>query len=144
MADKWKQTALLVIDMQVYFSSSLSLCVCVWTSIGMWVVASEVLHEFVVGFCGFQNDFILEDGLMRVNGGEAIVPNVIKAVEIARHRGVLVVWVIFFCFLLILGKQFRSLSLISSVFSWVSYNSWEILVAIEKCRNFCCETIFQR
>lgn len=73
----------------------------------MWVVASEILHEFVVVFCGFQNDFILEDGLMRVNGGEAIVPNVIKAVEIARHRGVLVVWVIFFCFLLILVQAIQ-------------------------------------
>ncbi|KAF2323433.1 hypothetical protein GH714_035428 [Hevea brasiliensis] len=56
MADKWKQTALLVIDMQ--------------------------------------NDFIREDGLMRVDGGKAIVPNVIKVVEIARQRGVLVVWVV--------------------------------------------------
>ncbi|XP_021688553.2 probable inactive nicotinamidase At3g16190 isoform X3 [Hevea brasiliensis] len=43
MADKWKQTALLVIDMQ--------------------------------------NDFIREDGLMRVDGGKAIVPNVIKVVR---------------------------------------------------------------
>ncbi|KAJ6415959.1 hypothetical protein OIU84_004701 [Salix udensis] len=50
MADKWSQTALLVIDMQ--------------------------------------NDFILEDGLMKVNGGKAIVPNVIKAVDIARQRGI--------------------------------------------------------
>ncbi|XVE88867.1 hypothetical protein DITRI_Ditri19aG0103200 [Diplodiscus trichospermus] len=41
-----------------------------------------------------QNDFILEHGLMRVNGGKAIVPNVIKAVEIARQRGILVVWVV--------------------------------------------------
>ncbi|XP_011013250.1 PREDICTED: uncharacterized protein LOC105117329 isoform X2 [Populus euphratica] len=56
MADKWNQTALLVIDMQ--------------------------------------NDFILEDGLMKVNGGRAIVPNVIKAVDIARQRGILVVWVV--------------------------------------------------
>ncbi|KAF9685185.1 hypothetical protein SADUNF_Sadunf03G0028100 [Salix dunnii] len=39
-----------------------------------------------------QNDFILEDGLMKVNGGKAIVPNVIKAVDIARQRGILVVW----------------------------------------------------
>ncbi|OAY36657.1 hypothetical protein MANES_11G037100v8 [Manihot esculenta] len=54
MADKWKETALCVIDMQ--------------------------------------NDFILEDGLMRVDGGKAIVPNVIKAVEIARQGGVFVVW----------------------------------------------------
>ncbi|GMI86137.1 hypothetical protein like AT3G16190 [Hibiscus trionum] len=56
MAEKWKHTALLVIDMQ--------------------------------------NDFILDDGLMRVNGGKAIVPNVVKAVEIARQRGILVVWVV--------------------------------------------------
>ncbi|KAJ6932604.1 inactive nicotinamidase [Populus alba x Populus x berolinensis] len=56
MAEKWNQTALLVIDMQ--------------------------------------NDFILEDGLMKVNGGKAIVPNVIKAVDIARQRGILVVWVV--------------------------------------------------
>ncbi|EEF46426.1 catalytic, putative [Ricinus communis] len=41
-----------------------------------------------------QNDFILEDGLMRVNGGKAILPNVIKAVDIARQRGILVVWVV--------------------------------------------------
>ncbi|MBA0643717.1 hypothetical protein Goklo_027981, partial [Gossypium klotzschianum] len=56
MAEKWKHTALLVIDMQ--------------------------------------NDFILDDGLMRVNGGKAVVPNVIKAVEIARQRGILIVWVV--------------------------------------------------
>ncbi|CAK7356719.1 unnamed protein product [Dovyalis caffra] len=56
MADKWNQTALLVIDMQ--------------------------------------NDFVLEDGLMTVNGGKAIVQNVIKAVDIARQRGILVVWVV--------------------------------------------------
>lgn len=31
---------------------------------------------------------------MRVDGGKAIVPNVIKAVEIARQHGILVVWVI--------------------------------------------------
>ncbi|KAK9231965.1 hypothetical protein WN943_022206 [Citrus x changshan-huyou] len=41
-----------------------------------------------------QNDFILDDGLMRVDGGKAIVPNVIKAVEIARQHGILVVWVV--------------------------------------------------
>ncbi|XWS20254.1 hypothetical protein CRYUN_Cryun31cG0084800 [Craigia yunnanensis] len=72
MADKWKHTALLVIDMQ--------------------------------------NDFILEDGLMRVNGGKAIVPNVIKAVEIARQRGILVVWVNclpFFYLLLVLHFLFQ-------------------------------------
>ncbi|KAK6912042.1 Isochorismatase-like [Dillenia turbinata] len=41
-----------------------------------------------------QKDFILEDGLMRVDGGEAIVPNVIEAVEVARRRGMLIVWVV--------------------------------------------------
>ncbi|XP_050160923.1 probable inactive nicotinamidase At3g16190 isoform X2 [Malus sylvestris] len=56
MADKWKHTALLVIDMQ--------------------------------------HDFIDVDGPMLVNGGKAIVPNVIKAVQIARQRGIQVVWVV--------------------------------------------------
>ena len=37
---------------------------------------------------------------MRVNGGKAIVSNVIKAVEIARQRDFLVVWVNFLPFLL--------------------------------------------
>lgn len=30
---------------------------------------------------------------MLVNGGRAIVPNVTKAVQVARERGILVVWV---------------------------------------------------
>ncbi|CAL5361337.1 unnamed protein product [Camellia sinensis] len=38
-----------------------------------------------------QKDFILPDGLMRVDGGQSIVPNVINAVEFARRRGILVV-----------------------------------------------------
>lgn len=33
---------------------------------------------------------------MRVDGGLAIVPNVIEAVEVARRRGILVIWVYFF------------------------------------------------
>ncbi|KVH92947.1 Isochorismatase-like protein, partial [Cynara cardunculus var. scolymus] len=41
-----------------------------------------------------QNDFVLPDGSMRVDGGLAIVPNVIKAVEVARRRGFLVIWVV--------------------------------------------------
>lgn len=53
---KWKNTALLVIDMQ--------------------------------------NDFLLPNGPMRVDGGLTIVPNVIKAVEIARQRGILIIWVV--------------------------------------------------
>lgn len=56
MADNWKHTALLVIDMQ--------------------------------------NDFLREDCPLFVKGGRAIVPNVIKAVQVARQRGVLIVWVV--------------------------------------------------
>lgn len=41
-----------------------------------------------------QNDFVLSDGSMRVDGGLAIVSNVIKAVDVARQRGFLVVWVV--------------------------------------------------
>lgn len=39
---------------------------------------------------------------MRVDGGLAIVPNVIKAVEVARRRGIFVIWVLFFTFSLCL------------------------------------------
>lgn len=42
---------------------------------------------------GMQNDFIADDGLARMDGGMAILPNVIKAVEIARQRGIRIVWV---------------------------------------------------
>ncbi|XP_054779569.1 probable inactive nicotinamidase At3g16190 isoform X2 [Prosopis cineraria] len=56
MADKWRNTALLVIDMQ--------------------------------------RDFIEDGGPMVVKGGKAVVPNVIKAVEVARQRGILIVWVV--------------------------------------------------
>lgn len=41
-----------------------------------------------------QKDFILPGGLTHVKGGEAIVPNVIKAVEVARSRGIPVIWVV--------------------------------------------------
>ncbi|CAH9122804.1 unnamed protein product [Cuscuta epithymum] len=41
-----------------------------------------------------QNDFILPGGPMYVRGGEDIVPNVIKAVEAARNRGIPVIWVV--------------------------------------------------
>ncbi|KAF9614591.1 hypothetical protein IFM89_019374 [Coptis chinensis] len=54
--EKWKTTALLVIDMQ--------------------------------------KDFIVPNGLLRVDGGEAIVPSVIKAVDVARQRGIPVIWVV--------------------------------------------------
>lgn len=56
MAHNWKNTALLVIDMQ--------------------------------------KDFIVHDGPMRVDGGKAIVPSVIKAIEVSRDRNIFVVWVV--------------------------------------------------
>lgn len=43
-----------------------------------------------------QNDFIEEGSVTQVKGGKAIVPNVIRVVELARQRGVLVVWVFIF------------------------------------------------
>lgn len=41
-----------------------------------------------------QNDFIFPGSPMHVAGGEAIVPNVIRAVSVARKRGFLVIWVV--------------------------------------------------
>ncbi|ESW07657.1 hypothetical protein PHAVU_010G147800 [Phaseolus vulgaris] len=56
MAKDWKQTALLVIDMQ--------------------------------------KDFIEDWSPVALKAGKNIVPNVVKAVEIARERGILIVWVV--------------------------------------------------
>ncbi|XP_051119314.1 probable inactive nicotinamidase At3g16190 [Andrographis paniculata] len=53
---KWKNTALLVIDMQ--------------------------------------KDFILPDAPVSVKGGKSIVPNVVRAVEVARSRKIPIVWVV--------------------------------------------------
>ncbi|CAN8259145.1 unnamed protein product [Cochlearia groenlandica] len=41
-----------------------------------------------------QNDFIEEGSVMQVKGGKSIVPNVIRVVELARKRGILVIWVV--------------------------------------------------
>ncbi|XP_027344829.1 probable inactive nicotinamidase At3g16190 [Abrus precatorius] len=41
-----------------------------------------------------QRDFIEDGGPMLVKGGKHIVPNVIKAVQVARKRGILIVWVV--------------------------------------------------
>ncbi|KAG0499236.1 hypothetical protein HPP92_003537 [Vanilla planifolia] len=41
-----------------------------------------------------QNDFILPGGPMHVAGGQAIVPTVIRAVSVARKRGISVIWVV--------------------------------------------------
>ncbi|XP_071903194.1 probable inactive nicotinamidase At3g16190 isoform X5 [Coffea arabica] len=80
---KWKKTALLVIDMQVL--------AILLPSIDL-TFNSETLYSLEFG-C-FQNDFILPGGPMLVKGGQAIVPNVIKAVEVARGRGIPIIWVV--------------------------------------------------
>lgn len=41
-----------------------------------------------------QKDFIKDESPVNVKGGKDVVPNVIKAVEIARQRGILIVWVV--------------------------------------------------
>lgn len=47
-----------------------------------------------------QNDVMLPGAPLLVDGAAAIVPNVIKSVELARERGMLVVWVFYFVFFL--------------------------------------------
>ncbi|KAJ4974279.1 hypothetical protein NE237_007453 [Protea cynaroides] len=56
MEEKWKKTAMFVIDMQ--------------------------------------KDYLLPGKFMQLPGGEAVIPNVIKAVEVARQRGILVIWIV--------------------------------------------------
>ncbi|XP_051119628.1 probable inactive nicotinamidase At3g16190 [Andrographis paniculata] len=41
-----------------------------------------------------QKDFISKTSPVRVDGGVAIVPNVIKAVDVARSRGIPIIWVV--------------------------------------------------
>ncbi|KAK9078326.1 hypothetical protein SSX86_002383 [Deinandra increscens subsp. villosa] len=41
-----------------------------------------------------QNDFLLEDSPIRLAGGLAIVPNVINVVDVARRRGLQIIWVV--------------------------------------------------
>lgn len=41
-----------------------------------------------------QNDFLLSDAPMCVKGGLAVLPGVVKAVDVARKKGVHVIWVI--------------------------------------------------
>ncbi|XP_073134215.1 probable inactive nicotinamidase At3g16190 [Henckelia pumila] len=43
---------------------------------------------------GMQKDFILPSSPVHLRGAEAIVPNVVKAVEVARSRGVHIIWVV--------------------------------------------------
>ncbi|KAJ4974625.1 hypothetical protein NE237_007799 [Protea cynaroides] len=56
MEEKWKTTAMLVIDMQ--------------------------------------KDFLKPEKIMHVPGAQAVIPNVIKAVDVARQRGILVIWIV--------------------------------------------------
>ncbi|GKC43807.1 isochorismatase family protein [Tanacetum coccineum] len=67
-------SALLVIDMQYY--QSMQSC------------------KFNSVLSLFQNDFVSTGGSVHIDAGVAIVPNVIKAVEVARGRGILVTWVV--------------------------------------------------
>ncbi|XP_073525751.1 uncharacterized protein [Phyllobates terribilis] len=55
---------------------------------------AEKMKKTALLVIDMQNDFILAGGPMHVAGGAAIVPNVVKAVEIARQRGMLVIWVV--------------------------------------------------
>ncbi|OVA20314.1 Isochorismatase-like [Macleaya cordata] len=41
-----------------------------------------------------QKDFVAPGSPVCVDGGQAIVPSVIKAVDVARQRGILVIWVV--------------------------------------------------
>jgi len=45
-------------------------------------------------FVMLQKDFIEDWSPVALKAGKDIVPNVVKAVEIARERGMLIVWVI--------------------------------------------------
>ncbi|TKY64469.1 inactive nicotinamidase [Spatholobus suberectus] len=51
-------------------------------------------HRTALLVIDMQKDFIEDGGPMLVKGGKDIVPNVIKAVDVARHRGILIVWVV--------------------------------------------------
>ena len=88
MAEDWNRTALLVIDMQVLTFQ----CYC-----SQLVLVPGVFGEIKVSVCvcgSLQKDFIEDWSPVALKGGKDIVPNVIKAVEVARQRGILIVWVI--------------------------------------------------
>ncbi|CAK8574657.1 unnamed protein product [Lathyrus sativus] len=54
---------------------------------------TETWNHAALLVIGMQKDFIDEESPVRIEGGKDIVPNVIKAVEVARQRGILIVWV---------------------------------------------------
>ncbi|CAI8601259.1 unnamed protein product [Vicia faba] len=55
---------------------------------------TEIRNHSALLVIGMQKDFIDEESPVRIKGGKHIVPNVIKAVEVARQRGILIVWVL--------------------------------------------------
>ncbi|KAL5072523.1 hypothetical protein RYX36_011507 [Vicia faba] len=55
---------------------------------------TEIRNHSALLVIGMQKDFIDEESPVRIKGGKYIVPNVIKAVEVARQRGILIVWVL--------------------------------------------------
>lgn len=57
----------------------------------MFMYKSVVLAYLTVLW--LQNDFLSPEASLFVAGGPAVVPAVVKAVEIARAKGALVVWV---------------------------------------------------
>ncbi|MED6118863.1 hypothetical protein PIB30_006652 [Stylosanthes scabra] len=57
-------------------------------------MAAESWNRTALLVIDMQRDFIENEGPMLVKGGKEIVPNVIKAVQVARQRGILIVWVV--------------------------------------------------
>lgn len=60
----------------------------------LYLFANPNISRFFFPFVFGQKDLIEEGSVMCVKGGKAIVPNVMEAVELARRRGILVVWVL--------------------------------------------------
>ncbi|KAF3450725.1 hypothetical protein FNV43_RR06814 [Rhamnella rubrinervis] len=95
MAEKWKRTALVVIDMQVLLFISVAAAAYVFQTLSLSPLNLSLRPQFKsLMIVILQKDFIDDDGPVRVSGGRAIVPNVIKAVQVARQRGILVIWVV--------------------------------------------------
>ncbi|XP_015938452.1 probable inactive nicotinamidase At3g16190 isoform X1 [Arachis duranensis] len=57
-------------------------------------MAAEAWNRTALLVIDMQRDFIENEGPMLVKGGKEIVPNVIKTVQVARQRGILIVWVV--------------------------------------------------
>ncbi|CAI8601258.1 unnamed protein product [Vicia faba] len=55
---------------------------------------TEIRNHSALLVIDMQKDFVDEESPVRTKGGKDIVPNVIKAVEVARKRGILIVWVV--------------------------------------------------